>query len=79
LDALGDVSHRLGDAAVAGDVVKEFQMMNVHGVLIQPWPDGCSPSHRRPSPNRGSAEGRWLLTQRRLRKCAGRCNVEIHA
>ena len=30
LDAVGNVPHRRHDAAVPGDVIKQFEVMNVH-------------------------------------------------
>ena len=30
LDAVGNISHRRHDAAVPGDVIKQFEVMNVH-------------------------------------------------
>jgi hypothetical protein len=32
LDAVGDVPHRRHDASVLGDVVKQFEMMDIHDI-----------------------------------------------
>jgi hypothetical protein len=43
LNAVGDVANRLGDAAVAGDEVEEFKMVDVHG-FARPVLPGISDS-----------------------------------
>ena len=43
LNAVRDVAHRLGNAAVPGDVIKQLQMVDVHQMLI--------PDHRQAASN----------------------------
>lgn len=62
LNAVRDVPRRLGDPAVAGDVVEDLQMMDVHSLLLRSMPGWRSTLRRQFEPNPGLDARGWFLS-----------------